>query len=82
MEPVRIQVGDKGRILIPSAYRRALGIQVGDELVLTLCDNELRAVSRAEALRRIQDEIAARVPADRLLSEELLAERRAEAARE
>ncbi len=82
MDMARVQVGDKGRVLIPAAFRQALGINVGDELVLTLCDNELRAVSRTEAPRRIQDDVEARIPGGRLLSEELIAERREEAARE
>lgn len=82
MDEVLVQVGDKGRILIPAAYRKALGVNVGDELVLTMEGNELRAISRMEALRRLQDEIERYIPGDRLLSEDLLAERRAEAARE
>ncbi len=42
----------------------------------------VKAIPGAEALRRPRDDVATKVPGDRLLSEDLLAERRAEAARE
>ena len=77
-----VQMGPKGRIVIPAPYRRALGLQPGDDLLITLDSHELRLSSRAEALRRIQEDVRAAVPAGRLLSDELIAERRAEAARE
>ncbi|MFI5270176.1 MAG: AbrB/MazE/SpoVT family DNA-binding domain-containing protein [Chloroflexota bacterium] len=77
-----VQMGPKGRVVIPASYRDALGLQPGDDLVVILDGQELRLISRREVLRRIQEEMTAAVPAARVLSEELLAERRAEAARE
>jgi bifunctional DNA-binding transcriptional regulator/antitoxin component of YhaV-PrlF toxin-antitoxin module len=68
--------------VIPAAYRKALGIQPGDEVVLALDEGELRVFSRAEALRRLQTKIAKAVPRTVSLSAELIRERRREARRE
>lgn len=82
METIRVSGGDQGTIGLPEAYRDALGVQPGDEVVVTVEDNELHVVTRAEALRRIQDIVKRQVPADRSLAAELSQERREEAARE
>ena len=71
-----------GRIVIPARFRRALGIDVGDEVNLELEDGELRLFSPARAIRRAQEIVRDHIPKDRSLAAELLAERRAEAARE
>ena len=71
-----------GRIVIPAAFRKALGVNDGDAVVLRLQDNEVRLYSRDEALRRLQDRVAAVVPPGVSLSDELIRERRAEAEHE
>lgn len=78
----RVRLEDKGRILLPAAYRKALGIQPHDELVLSLDGKEVRLMSRDEALRRIQDTVVAAIGPDRLLSDELSTQRAEEAERE
>ena len=72
-----------GRIVIPAAFRRALGIHEGDEVTVELEDGSLRISTRAEAMRRAQD-LVTRLTAGtgRSLVDELLAERRADAANE
>jgi len=82
MQETITRMGTNGRLVIPAPLREALGLTAGDEVVLRVTDGELRLLSRAAAIERFQDLVRARVPADRLLSEELIAERRAEAARE
>lgn len=79
---MRTKIGNNGRIVIPATYRKALGIADGDEIIMQLHDGELRLMSRAAAIRRFQDLVRSRIPEGRLLSEELSAERRAEASRE
>ena len=76
------KVGGGGRIVLPSAYRRALGIKPGDEVVLQLRNGEVRVYSRAEALRRAQDHVCSAVPRGVSLVKELIQERRKEAARD
>jgi bifunctional DNA-binding transcriptional regulator/antitoxin component of YhaV-PrlF toxin-antitoxin module len=63
-------------------YRRALGIQEGDEVILRLQDGEVRILSPQEAIKRAQDLVARYVAADRSLVDELIAERRRDAERE
>lgn len=71
---------DGGRIVIPAEYRRALHLDVGDEVVLSLENDEIRILSRREALRRAQEIVSRYIT--RPLVDELIAERRQEAAGE
>ncbi|MEC4818631.1 MAG: AbrB/MazE/SpoVT family DNA-binding domain-containing protein [Scytonema sp. PMC 1069.18] len=73
------KITDGGRIVIPAEYRRALGLNVGDDVVLSLEDGELRILSRQEALRRARAIVKRYVPEGTSLSDELIAERHAEA---
>lgn len=71
-----------GRIVIPAAYRKVLGVQIGDELLLQLEGGALRVYTRVEALKRAQQLVRKYVPKGVSLVEELLRERRLEADRE
>lgn len=82
MDVVAVKMGENGRLGLLVAYRRAWGLKPGSELLLTLCDGEVRITTRAAAVERAQAFIRSRIPEGRLLSEELSAERRVEAARE
>ena len=82
METMRARIAAGGRIVIPVEYRRALGIQEGDEVILRLPDGEVRILSPQEAIKRAQDLVARYVAADRSLVDELIAERRRDAERE
>lgn len=79
--PARISSG--GRVVIPAEYRRALGLQDGDEVLLSLEENEIRITTRLQALRRAQSIVAQYTPdREARWSDELITERRAETARE
>jgi AbrB family looped-hinge helix DNA binding protein len=69
-----------GRLVIPAAYRKALGLKPGTEVLLTLEDGEIRVVSTLQAVARAQALVRRYVPKGRNLSEELVKERREEAA--
>lgn len=69
-------------MVIPSEFRKALGVGTGDEVVLVLEEGAVRMVTPKEAIRRAQALVRQYVPAGRRLSEELIAERRREARRE
>lgn len=80
VDTTRVTAG--GRVVIPAELRRALGVQEGDELLVRLEGQELRLYTRAEAIRQAQARLRQHIPAGRSLSEELVTERRVEAARE
>jgi AbrB family looped-hinge helix DNA binding protein len=50
----RIKIGEGGRMIIPAAYRKAMHIHPGDELVARLQNGELRLFQQTEALKRIR----------------------------
>ena len=82
MQQSATKVDRHGRVVIPAEYRRALGLRAGDAVVIQLDDGALRILTRAQAIRRAQEIVAKYVSPDRSLVDELIAERRAEAARE
>ncbi len=82
MPVVKGRIAEGGRILVPAAYRKALGLATGDTILIELSGEELRIRPVRSALRRLQDKLKTYAPADGLVSEELIAERRAEASRE
>jgi AbrB family looped-hinge helix DNA binding protein len=76
----RLRVNENGRVVIPAAFRKALGINVGDEVVLRIEDNELRITTMKHRIERAQRLVRRHVKQDTSLVDELIAERR-EAAR-
>lgn len=72
----RVQVGEKGRIVIPAEMREAMGIRVGDSVEMRFEDYELRVSTRRARIRRAQERARLYVPPGTLVSEELIAERR------
>lgn len=80
--PTKVRVGPGGRIVIPAAYREALEIREGDVVVLRLKDGELRLTSIPAWIKRSREIVRRHVPENTLLSDELIAERRADAKRE
>jgi AbrB family looped-hinge helix DNA binding protein len=79
---VATKLSEGGRIVIPAEYRKALGLDAGDEVFLQLQDGEIRIYTLAQAVRRAQELVRRYVPEGRSLVDELIAERRLEAQRE
>jgi AbrB family looped-hinge helix DNA binding protein len=72
----RVQVGEKGRIVIPVEIRQAMGIGIGDFIELTVQNDELRISTRKARLRRAQEWARKAIPPGVSLADELSAERR------
>jgi AbrB family looped-hinge helix DNA binding protein len=82
MEEARTRVNENGRIVIPSSLRKALGIEVGDEIVLRVEDDELRITTQQRRIQRAQRRSQQHLKPGTSLVKELLAERREAAKRE
>jgi len=78
MSKAMARMGEGGRLVIPAEYRKALGIDTGDELVLVLEEGSLRILTPREGIRRAQALVRSYIPAGRRLSDELIKERRKE----
>jgi AbrB family looped-hinge helix DNA binding protein len=78
---MKTKLREGGRLVIPSAYRKALGLKPGDEVLLSLEDGEIRVVSVCQAVARAQTLVRRYIPEGRNLSGELIKDRRKEAAR-
>ena len=77
------RIASGGRVVIPAEYRKALGVKVGDHVVIELQGDELRLRSRRAAIKKVQARVRKYIPdPSRSLADELIAERRQEAARE
>lgn len=81
MRTATTRIVDGGRLILPADIRRAMKLEKGDSVVLELDGDELRIRSSRTLIRRVQ-EMLKPFRTDVLASDELIAERRAEAARE
>ena len=78
---VKVKVEGGGRIVIPADFRNCLGIKPGDTILLTLEEPDtLQIRTYPAAIRRVQEMVSRYVPAEVSLVDELIQERRAEAA--
>ena len=78
----RLRVNENGRVVIPAAFRKALGINAGDEVVLRMEDDELRITTLKCRIERAQRLVRKHVKPGTSLVDELIAERREEAKNE
>ena len=78
----RVKIIEGGKLVIPAAMRRSLGIATGDTVLVGVDDGELRVRSLDKAVARAQALVRRHVPSGVSLADELIAERRREAERE
>ena len=71
-----------GRLQIPARVRRELGLKDGDAVILETMQGELRVRPYRDSIARAQAVVREYIPAGVSLSDELIADRRAEAERE
>jgi AbrB family looped-hinge helix DNA binding protein len=81
-EVYRAKLNDEYRLVIPAACRRRLGLQPGQEMLLQISDQGLLLYTHDQAVKRLQDWCSTHIPPGVSLGDELIAERRAEAAKE
>ncbi len=76
MIEVKARLGEAGRLVIPAEFRRALGLEAGDEVLVVLDGDELRVLTARQAVRRAQALVGRYVDPATSLADELIAERR------
>jgi len=75
MQAVKAKISEGGRIVIPSEYRKQLGLEVGDEVMIGLVNGEVRIFTLEQAIKRAQEIVRRYIPEGQSLSDELIAER-------
>jgi bifunctional DNA-binding transcriptional regulator/antitoxin component of YhaV-PrlF toxin-antitoxin module len=82
LAPTRLRMGPDGRVVIPAAFREALGLCEGATLIAAVEDGELRLLTVPAAVRKAQATVRQFVPKGVSLVDELLEDRRREVERE
>jgi len=77
---VSTKITEGGRIVIPARMRKAHGMEVGKDVTLTLGDEGIRISTREIALQRIRTLMKDEYDPKRSIVDELIRERRKEAA--
>jgi len=71
-----------GRLVIPANFRKEMGWKPGERLTLAIADNELRVLSRRQAIEQLRAEVQKNLRPGVSLVDELIRERREEVRRE
>ena len=78
----QVKIVEGGKIVLPAALRRKHGYAVGQMLLVDDARDGVRIRSLDDVIARAQDIMARVAPPERCLSDELIADRRHEAANE
>ena len=78
----RAKLNSEGRMFVPVECRARAGLQPGQEVLLKITPDGVLLYTHDLALKRLQNWCAANIPKGVSLADELIAERRAEAAKE
>ena len=84
MSPIAVQVSQGGRIVIPAEIRQKMGVNIGDQVLLSWSDesHELRIATRAQRLQHARDLVKPYASTTDSVVEALIRERRQAAADE
>jgi AbrB family looped-hinge helix DNA binding protein len=82
MSEYRTKIQDGGRLVIPAECRRALHMEPGEEVILRVREDELLIYPSRQALKRARQLVKKYIPKKKKLVDELITERRREAAHE
>jgi len=82
MEHYRVQIAANGRMVLPVGLRQQLHVEGGGLLIIREDEGRLVLESVDDAVRRAQALVRQYAPAAQGVTDELLAERRIDAARE
>jgi len=74
-------ISANGHLVLPPDMRKAMLLDMDGRVTVSVVDGELRAISPMAAVHQLQERAVGLVPTGTLVSDELIAERRAEADR-
>ena len=77
-----IVMAENGRLVVPAPLRQQLGLGKGGKLVASIRDGALVLETYENAIKRVRDIAQSYVPPGESVVDELIADRRAEAAAE
>lgn len=80
--PLKVRVAAGGRIVIPAEVRQELGVEEGDELLLSREGDAIRITTYERAIKRARELVARYVRPGESLADELARDRQQEAAEE
>ena len=78
MSEIRTKIGVGGRVVIPSRYRKTIGAEVGDEVILILEGGEVHLLTPLQAVKRAQRLVRKYIPPGERLVNEVIDDRRKE----
>jgi bifunctional DNA-binding transcriptional regulator/antitoxin component of YhaV-PrlF toxin-antitoxin module len=81
-DEIETNLGQNGRVVIPVAFREALGIDVGDPILLRVQEGEVRITTRRMRIERAQSRASRYLAKGESLVDDLLEERKREVERE
>jgi len=76
------KVVEGGRLIVPAAFRKDMGLAKGDTVIMELHGDELRVRPAKSALKRLREKLRASANMDLSVVDELIAERRRDSADE
>ena len=82
MNAARGRLGSRGRLHIPASIRHELGLKDGDAVMMETVEGELRVRPYRAVLAEVTARLRQYIPEGVSLSDELIADRRADADRE
>lgn len=82
MKTVVARLGKSGRLVVPAEFRHEMGLEDGTQVLLRLDQDGLHITTPKTALSRAQAWVRSFTPEGVSLADELIAERRREAAKE
>jgi bifunctional DNA-binding transcriptional regulator/antitoxin component of YhaV-PrlF toxin-antitoxin module len=77
-----MKMSEGGRIVVPVEIRQSMGLRDGDTVLWELRGNEAVLTTRLAQMKEAQNLVRRHVPAGVSLSDELIADRRAENAKD
>ncbi|MCY4197060.1 MAG: AbrB/MazE/SpoVT family DNA-binding domain-containing protein [Rhodobacteraceae bacterium] len=79
MTAVRVKMGTNGRLVVPAGLRKEIGLADGRSVLLEAVKGELRVRPMEVVVQHAQDRLRKFLGDKKSLSEDLIADRRAEA---